>query len=73
MIKTIKGLEEVIFILNDIAITYQFAMEAAVQHLEENDYPKALNVLQKAESSANKAFLDAVTESCLEYAKSEMA
>jgi hypothetical protein len=73
MTTTMNDLADVIFILEYIAFTYTLAIEAAIQLLEENNSSKALNVLRRAITPANKTFLDAVSEAYLEYAKSEMA
>ena len=73
MTTTMNDSADVIFILHDIATTYTFAIEAAIQLLEENNSSKALNVLRRAITPANETFLDTVTEGCLEDAKSEMA
>ena len=73
MTTTMKNLADVIFTLDDIAITYTVAIEAAIQLLEENNSSKALNILRRVITPENTTFLDAVSEACLEHAKSEMA
>lgn len=73
MTTTMNDLADVIFLLDDIAITYTLAIEAAISLLEKDNSSEALNVLRRVITPANKAFLDTVSEAYLEYSKSEMA
>lgn len=73
MTTTMNDLADVIFLLDDIAITYTLAIEAAISLLEKDNSSEALNVLRRVITPANKTFLDTVSEAYLEYSKSEMA
>ena len=73
MTTTMNDLADVIFLLDDIAIKYTLAIEAAIQLLGENNSSKALNVLRSAIKPENRTFLDTVSEALLEHFKSEVA
>lgn len=69
----IEKMTDIAFVLDNIAIRYEMAIEAAVQHLKENNYGNALSILQSAKTSENKDFFSYVSEVLIELAKSETA